>query len=63
MKRFLVPTEQSNECKIPAKTPSDEGKNYQVGEHRANACLYFEVDQEYYNIGLAHPKLLLPYTE
>jgi hypothetical protein len=41
MKRFLVliEVERPNECKRPAKTQSDEGKNYQVGEHRANACL------------------------
>jgi hypothetical protein len=43
MKRFLVPIERPNECKRPAKTQSktqsDEGKNYQVGEHRANAYL------------------------
>jgi hypothetical protein len=26
MKRFLVPTERSNECKRPAKTQSDEVK-------------------------------------
>jgi hypothetical protein len=39
MKHFLVPTERPtiNECKRPAKTQSDEGKSYQVGEHRANA--------------------------
>jgi hypothetical protein len=39
MKRFLVPIERPNECQRPAKTQSDEYKNYQVGEHRANACL------------------------
>jgi hypothetical protein len=39
MKRFLVPIERPNECKKPARTQSDEGKNYQVGERRDNACL------------------------
>jgi hypothetical protein len=39
MKRFLVSMERQNECKRPAKTQSDEGKNYQVREHRANTRL------------------------
>jgi hypothetical protein len=39
MKRFLEPTERPNECKRPAKTQSDEDKDYQVREHRANTCL------------------------
>jgi hypothetical protein len=39
MKRFLVPIERPNECKRLAKTQSDRGKNYQVRQHRANACL------------------------
>jgi hypothetical protein len=39
MKRFLVSIERPNAYKRPAKTQSDEDRNYQVGEHRASACL------------------------
>jgi hypothetical protein len=67
MKRFLVPIERPNECKRPARTCRVMKVKITKLENVVimHACKFrwAKIPQEYYSIGLAHPKLLLPYTQ